>query len=510
MIDNESKNLSVKKFHLLDPKKDEKIKDDFDKDQAYLVPGKKDSPYGVSANIDIDAKTWNHLESDLTDYIEIVDRDKQDMVDHMVDYQLAIQGEPTEEDYSDEVFTDSCKIRSTLTGSNCRIIENKITNTILVQPYFIAEVKGDKEAELVLRDYANHKCKHDFDFRETVRDVAHIAVESPAAIIVPEKVREIRTDTDFDVYESMAEFTAKYKDAAEAGMTESQYDQKKKEVQEDLDDHDYHECYYTYDVVTEKSNVNVVNINNYGQFPWNCDPEKSKLQYYVIEKTWDELVKLEKDHQVQHVTKAKKFYVEKENGTQTDQIKEVQEEKIGVTLSSHGEDYKTKVYRLYKGWIRLDLNARQRETDYEFLYAIDEQVMLRLAPYASHYKKRPIVIARIWKKTNSWLGQCIPEQLENPQVVCDTLLRQYVDGNSFANIPELVGSAQDKAHLERQREDFKHKVGKIWWLKNPSMFQPLKMQRPDGSAFMQLLQYIVQDSEARTGASRTAAGQPLA
>ena len=120
------------------------------------------------------------------------------------------------------------------------------------------------------------------------------------------------------------------------------------------------------------------------------------------------------------------------------------------------------------------------------------------------------MIARIWKKTNSWLGQCIPEQLENPQNVCDTLLRQYIDGNSMANIPETIGSAQDKIHLERSRQGFKHKVGRTWWLKNPAMFREMRMQRPDGASFMTLLQYIVQDSEARTGASRTAAGQPLA
>ena len=287
---NQGKTPSVKKLHLMDSQKDDKIKDDLDLDQSYLIPGKKDSPYAVSANLDIDEKTWNHIESDIEDYFRQVREDKQDMVDRMVEYQLAIQGEPTEEDYSDEIFTDSCKLRSTLTGSNCRIIENKITTTVLVQPYFITEVKGNKEAEVVLRDYANHKCKHDFDFRETVRDVAHIAVESPAAIIIPEKVREIRRDTDYDIYESMDEFKKKYKDAEEAGMTEAEYDQKKREVQEDLDEFGYHECYYYVDVVTEKTNVNVVNINNYVQFPWNCTPEKTKLQAYKLEKSWDDLI----------------------------------------------------------------------------------------------------------------------------------------------------------------------------------------------------------------------------
>ena len=105
--------------------------------------------------------------------------------------------------------------------------------------------------------------------------------------------------------------------------------------------------------------------------------------------------------------------------------------------------------------------------------------------------------------------ECLPEQTENPQEVCDVLIRQYVDGNSIANIPQMVMSTREKSRMDNTHETFQHKVGKIWYLQNINGFQQLKMQRPDGSSFLQLIQYIYQDADSRSGASRTAAGQAL-
>ena len=481
-----------------------------DLDQAYILPLKKKSPYAVPDICKLNDQEWTDIELDIKFYLEQQLADRSVLDEKLKEYQRALDGEESANRSSDENDEfDGCKLRSELTASSCRIVETKAISTLLIEPFFMAEIKGNKEQEALLRDYANQKCKIDFDYRQVVRQIVKIATESPVAIIVPGRSREVRRDTDFDIYTKLEEFKAKYPTAEDAGMTEAQYKQKLKDVADDIEEKNYHECLYEYDVVVERDDIQVVHLSNFVKYPFDVDIDLAKLVGHKIQKTFDQLVRLERDGILKNVSLIPQKVKDRSATQYPDVVAEEQNIKTGIAISGQKESYDVKVYTIIKGLIRLDIDKSGLEKDYEFWYLPDEELLVRLAPYVSHYKKRNYILATIWKKTNSWLGCCIAEQSENPQLVLDVLLRQMIDSNALANVPEWVGNIADKETMESTRQDMIHRRGKIWWFKNPGSVQSLMTQRIDMSAYLNLVQQVYQGAESKMGASRSAAGQTL-
>ena len=478
-----------------------------DLNKVELVEGRKKSPYGIPDNIDIpyDGKqevTWKKLENELKDYFDAINDAKDDLKPKLERWTAAIQQEPLEGDTT--ILENGCTLRSALTASNCTIISNNLYTALTIEPFFIASIRGDKELEARLRDYVNYKCNHQFDYRAFISQAVDNAVRTPFTVFVPERTREIVVHHDYRIFKEVDDFEKTYPKDSDTGLTDEQYARKVKDVQEDIKELGYHECHYDYEKVVNKSGIQAIHISNYYQFPWETeDVELAKLSGYKIEKTYDQLVRLERDGIIrkQQINLIQKRYIEQSNSENADEVKEQEQYKQGIKSTEEAVNYKTKIYPVCRGLVRLDLEDSGLEKDYEFWYMLDENILLRLAPYISHYKKRNMFKVRIGK-------MCIPEQLENSQVVLDTVIRQLLDGNALANCPETTMSQTSYDKLARSDEDFKHKVGKIWKLVQGDML-PLQKEKPDINGSLAILRFFMEDEESRTGASRSAMGQVL-
>lgn len=504
--------------------KKKKLYDKQDIDNVRANMGVKKSPYAIPNNLDVSEKVWNKIQKTLEEYFEEIDRSKDDMRDKIDLWESAYLQEPIDIDPDEEPFENSCKLRSSFTATACTVVTNKIYKRTTVSPYFLASVRGDDEKEKKLQDYINTKCELDFDYKKFMRKLSEMAPKYPFVIAVPERVREVQSCHDFDVFENIygvAEgdesgeevlltkgidtFKAKYPDAESVKLTPEQYQEKIRELQEEIDDHDYAEFHYDYERVYEYSDVSLVHPLNYAQFPWDSDESLAKLAAIKIEKTFDQLLRLERDGIIKDKTARviPQAYVPTDTEIEVDVVKEAKDVSSGINDQNALETYKSKIFKPYKGYIRLSevdlgIGDSYLEQDYEFWYLVDERVLLRLAPPMYNYKKRNLIKLSVG-------DMCLSEMAENPQKVIDTLLRQYIDSNSMTNVPEFTMNDQSYRALKQQRDGLKHRIGKIWRLKSGSM-EPLSKPITYGPAYMSLLQYIAQENEARMGSTKP--GQP--
>lgn len=522
---DEIKNDVPKELDSLDETKliKQQLYPDQDLDVTFVRPVAKRSPSGIPANLEIDFKEWKRIELDIEDYIKDIDDSKSELLDKLDKWQNALNQEYVEGDWGDEPFENSCKLCSDLVATTANVVYRKISNTILVEPYFLSKVKGDRSKERLLQDAINNLCAYDIDFETTAKQVIWNATTAPYVVMNPENVREIITHHDFKIIEPVLDkegkiikkgsaiFKELYATPEDAGLTESQYDAKLQHIDEDCELVGSHEFEFDNEVVEETSVINVIPISLYYKFPWDASVPHAKLLGGIVEKIYDSLVKDERDGIVNKgfTNLLAKRYENPENTTVIDVPKMVDGQVSGLVPSNGTKiNYRTKVYKILKGIIRLDKKyvvGSKKDTyldyDYEFWYAMDEKTLLRIAPSRYNYKNRNYVEAKI-------SNQCIPAQTYEAYKVVTTCLRQFIDGNSMANVPQMQMSEQTYNKLKQSGFDFTHKVGKVWTAVSGEITK-FEMQRPDGSQYMAIIQHITQGSEARTGGNRSAAGQNL-
>ncbi len=503
-----------------------KLYDEQNVDDVKAQMGVKKSPYAIPNNLNISKKAWTKIEKMLTDLFVQIDQDKDEMRDKLEVWESAYLQEPIDINPDEEPFENSCKLRSSFTATACTVVSNKIYKRTTLSPYFLATVRGDKDKEKKLQDYVNAKCELDFDYKKFMRELSVMVPKYPFVIAVPERVREIQPYHDFDIFENIYEtdestgeevlstqgidlFKKKYPNGKGIGLTSDQYKEKVKELKEELDDHDFCEFHYDSEKVYEYSDVGLVHPLNYAQFPWDCKPDLAKLSGIKLEKTFDQLLRLERDSIIKDdsakIIPAR--YIPSDNEDEVDVVKEMKDESQGVSDSHILETYKSKIFKPYKGHIRLsdadlEIGDSYLEKDYEFMYMVDEKILLRLAPPRYNYKKRNTIKISIG-------DMCIPEMAANPQKVLDTLVRQYIDSNSMTNVPEFTMNDSSYVALSRQRNGLKHRIGKIWRIKSGDM-QPLNKPITYGPAYMSIVAHITQDNESRIGSTRSSTGQPIA
>lgn len=471
------------------------------------------SPVGMTSCLKFSEEDFKSIESEVTDYIEeaLNDSSRQDMIDTLTENEMAIRG--IFDRSKEKAYSSSSEIVSSLTGSHCRIISNAIARTYLISPYFVSAGIAPEEHKNVLQDFMNEKGRSDFDYESMVMKMSKVAVETPAAILNPEWEYKTRKEIRVEVFKDVAAFTAKYPDADSANLTEGQYTKKLTQVVKDIQAKGYHQCEYEMDVVVKNSpKINVIHPADFVMFPFNAiDVELAKLAGHMVYETFDGINRLERSgiYFDKSSNRIKSSYIS--SGTDgNDDIRDVQEQEKGIGTSLTGkETFRSKIYPIIKGRIRWTLGDSGEERDYEFAYAVDEQILLRFARARTYSSERPYFFAEIDPNTKSIWGNYIPEMIKNIQETISTILRQLVDSNTIANVPTFKAKSTEREWFERTYQDLKFKPGKVWWLQNPSMFEQFRVQPIDANAFLKIVQYLTQDGETLDGGNRALAGQPL-
>ena len=482
-----------------------------DLDKSYVVKkATEDSPIGVPKMVKVTEERWGELEKQIEMMLKSCFEDRQGFIDKLEEYEETIQGIP--ESGRQGPWDGSCDLRDTLTGTHCRTIETAINRTLGVDPPFLATVKGDKELEKRLTGLANTSAKHDFDFEKTLTFISKAAVRRTAAIIIPEWERKVKVSKDIEYYKTVDAYKDIYPDAKSAGLTESEYQREIEIVSQDIKEKGYHECLYEYDeVVINRPTVTVVGPEKFVMFPYlSSSVDLAKLLGHEMDKTYQDLKMMERDGIYKNVDRI--AYLSSVQATEDkDDAPQMKRENKGIESANEIFTYRDKIYKVYKGIVRLDVYKDGLERDYEYAYIYEQdsncKVLLRLAPYTVHFGERNYIVGNILPEEDTIFGTCIPELTENPQATLDILIRQLIDSNSIANIPVFKAHWNDRTYLEDSRQKGKFYPGRIMYSKHPDALDAFRSDRIDASAYLHIMRYIGEQTEMTTGASRTLAGQ---
>jgi len=468
------------------------------------------APKGLQGNLILSDDDFNALEQKLINCIDNIEEDssKKALEDILVDNERVLRGEF--DSSISKPWATSSEIESTLTATHCRIIANAISRTLLIEPYFVTKGTAPFEQKYILSDFLNNRARYDFDYEGAVLKLAKIASETPFAVLNPVWSREVRKDCDYEIFKSVEAYKTKYPDAESAGLSEAEYKRELEIVKTSIDEKGYHECVIEFDnVVLDAPRINVIHPSDFIMYPFNAARiDLAKLVGHKIQLTYSDIRKREADG-VYFEGSAQRV---KDNCTYDeleDLVKEKQEAGKGIEAEEYTESYKTKIYDIYIGVVKLDPDDTGEERDYEFAYCRDERILLRLAKSRNHIGARPYIIAAIDPDSKTAFGTSIPERLKTPQATISTIMRQMLDSNTICNVPMFKANASDKAWLERSYQQASAAPGRILWLNSPSSFEQFNVRPIDSAAHLKVIQYLTQDAEMLTGAARTLAGQTL-
>lgn len=335
------------------------------------------------------------------------------------------------------------------------------------------EIEAEKMADI--EDMLNFKARNEWNIEHSLEKVFYTTNRDGLGVLQITWSERFRKARDIVLITNQEEFIAEFQSPEESGLTQEEWDEHLKIVQNEATDDTPIEIPITFEKVLYRGNKgDVIDLVNFVTFPATCQDidDEECVGYGKRFRSRKEIIRKKAKDKVYYDDAVRKLL--KNSGTTKINNYERNRDDIEGLVRSNDKNN----FELYELAVLGKIDGEDGEEE-QFLvtYSTDHDELLQVIHYP--YRLPFYALFRIDERPNRLIGKSVISKIREISDEIDNQHNQRINTRDITTIPSFKGRKSKKKGFDPNAEEHRWGVGKIFWLEDPEDFEQFKVQPTD-------------------------------